>query len=336
VSDEPNQPTQQIDADGYHTAVLPTETLAGLGVKDGGRYIDMTMGGAGHTRMMLDAADCRVLALDRDGEAIRRAQGILTPYGDRVRVVQTAFDQVAQVAADNDFLPVNGILMDLGVSSRQLDVASRGFSFRSDGPLDMRMDAGANIPTAADLVRDLSEDELVRIFKEYGEERHARRIARAIVALRAATPITTTARLAALVEQAAPAQRGPRRIHPATRIFQALRIAVNDELGMLDRALDSAFELLADGGRFAVISFHSLEDRMVKRRMKGWTTGCVCPSSFPECRCGQVPLASRVTRKAQVAGDSERDSNRRARSARLRVIQRILPKEGENTPLSAS
>ncbi len=318
--------------DAYHTSVLPDAVIAALGPKDGGRYIDMTVGGAGHATLLLQAADCTLLALDRDPEAVRRARAVLTPFGDRVTVVHTPFNRVGRVARDHGFDGADGILMDLGVSSRQIDVGARGFSFRADGPLDMRMDSSSNGPTAADLVSELPEDELARIFKQYGEERHARRVARAIVALRAATPITTTGQLAALVEQTVPRPRGPRRIHPATRVFQALRIAVNDELGMLESALPDAFELLGIGGRLAVISFHSLEDRMVKHQMRDWCTGCICPPAFPECRCGRTPRARAVIRGAAKADDTENRANPRARSARLRAVQKQAMEGGATTP----
>jgi 16S rRNA (cytosine1402-N4)-methyltransferase len=213
--------------------------------------------------------------------------------------------------------------MDLGVSSRQLDAARRGFSFRHDGPLDMRMDPDSGL-SAADLVNTLPLEELTRIFFEYGEERHSRRIARRLVAERERTPFTTTLQLAEIVAAEMPrSKHDSGRIHPATRVFQALRIAVNDELGMLDRGLNAAFSVLAPGGRLAVISFHSLEDRIVKRRFADWSSGCVCPREFPECRCGVVPQARLLTRKVQVASEAEVNENPRARSARLRVIEKM-------------
>ncbi|MBI5137543.1 MAG: 16S rRNA (cytosine(1402)-N(4))-methyltransferase RsmH [Nitrospirae bacterium] len=318
---------------GYHVPVLPEQVLSALRPRDGGSYIDMTVGGAGHASLVLQAADCRLLALDRDPEAVTRATRRLAPFGARATVVHAPFDRVAEVAARHGFAGADGILMDLGVSSRQLDSAERGFSFRADAPLDMRMDPTTGA-TAADLVNTLDEAELARIFIEYGEERHARRIARAIVAARAAAPIATTLTLAGLVERSVPGQRGQRRIHPATRVFQALRIAVNDELGMLARALPDAFGLLAPGGRLAVISFHSLEDRMVKQTMRDWCTGCVCPPSFPECRCGRAPQARPVTRGAAMATEAETGANPRARSARLRAVEKLAA-SGEKAPQSA-
>jgi 16S rRNA (cytosine1402-N4)-methyltransferase len=284
----------------------------------------MTVGGGGHAALLLAASapGGRLLGLDRDPEALAAAGAALAPFGDRAVLARSAFDGVAGVAAAHGFAPADGIVMDLGVSSRQVDAPGRGFSFLREGPLDMRMDPDGPV-TAADLVNTLPEDELARIFKEYGEERHARRVARAVVRARALAPLATTAELARVVEGAVPRTRGPRRIHPATRVFQALRIAVNDELGQLDRGLEAAFALLAPGGRMAVIAFHSLEDRMVKRRFADWQTGCVCPKEFPECRCGRVPRARLLTRRAVQADADEVAANPRSRSARLRAVERL-------------
>jgi 16S rRNA (cytosine1402-N4)-methyltransferase len=289
------------------------------------RVVDMTVGGGGHAGLLLAATAPagRLLGLDRDPAALAAAERALTPFAGRFTLARSAFDAVDRVAAAHDFAPADAVLMDLGVSSRQLDDPARGFSFRSDGPLDMRMDSDGPV-TAADLVARLPEDELARIFKEYGEERHARRIARAIVRERAASPITTTARLADVVAAAVPArERRAARIHPATRVFQALRMAVNDEAGQLARGLERAFEVLGPGGRMAVISFHSLEDRAVKRFFKDLATGCTCPPSFPVCRCGRVPRATLLTRRAQRPAAAEVAANPRARSARLRAVEKV-------------
>ncbi|MDH4229892.1 MAG: 16S rRNA (cytosine(1402)-N(4))-methyltransferase RsmH [Nitrospirota bacterium] len=316
---------QQPDS-AYHTPVLGRDVvalLAGLPTPPE-RLIDMTLGGGGHATMLLEALpQARLLGIDRDPAALAAAGAALARFGDRARLASGAFDSVAELATQHGFAPANAILMDIGVSSRQLDDPARGFSFRADGPLDMRMDPRQEI-TAADLVNHLPEAELIRIFREYGEERHAGRIARAIVRDRAEkAPFTTTLQLAGLVERVVPRSADTRRIHPATRVFQALRIAVNDELGMLERGLTAAFDLLAPGGRLAVISFHSLEDRMVKERMLNWATGCVCPREFPECRCGRTPRALRVTRRAVQATDQEAAANPRARSARLRAVEKL-------------
>lgn len=309
----------------YHQPVLAEAVLTHLAPASGKRFIDMTLGGGGHASMLLDATapGGLLLGLDRDMNAIHAAKSRLAPFGDRATLVHAPFDRVAEAARDHGFAPADGILMDVGVSSRQLDDPERGFSFRHDAPLDMRMDQSANIPTAADLINSEPEAELARIFREYGEERHARRIAQAIAADREETPFTTTRQLAELVARVVPGHGKGQRIHPATRVFQALRIAVNDELGMLDKGLDAAFSVLARDGRLAVISFHSLEDRMVKHRFAEWTTGCICPKEFPVCRCGHVAKARAVTRKAIKATQEETKANPRARSARLRVIAKL-------------
>ncbi len=314
----------------YHTPVLAAAVLERLAPRPGERFIDMTLGGGGHAAMLLEATapDGVLLGIDRDMSAIDAARERLSAFGERIRFAHEPFDRVAQTATAHGFVPADGILMDVGVSSRQLDDPERGFSFRHDAPLDMRMDQDSDAPTAADLVNRAAEGELVRIFKEYGEERHARRIARAIAADREQVPFTTTKQLAELVSRVTPAYTKRARIHPATRVFQALRIAVNDELGMLDRGLDAAFSVLAPHGRMAVISFHSLEDRMVKRRFAEWTTGCICPKEFPVCRCGHLAKAKPVTRKAIKATAEEIDANPRARSARLRVISRLPEPDG--------
>jgi len=274
--------------------------------------------------MLLAASgpDGRLLGLDRDPHALAAAAAVLAPFGDRARLARCPFDQVADTAREHGFVPADGIVMDLGVSSRQLDDPARGFSFRHEGPLDMRMDPRGSV-TAADLVAELPEGELADLFFELGEERHSRRVARAVVRERQKAPITTTTRLAAVVEAAVPRRKGPARIHPATRVFQALRIAVNDELGQIDRGLDAAFDILAEGGRMAVISFHSLEDRMVKQRFRDWRTGCTCPPAFPECRCGRVPRARLLTRGAVKADAAEVAANPRSRSARLRAVEKL-------------
>ncbi|MDH5525934.1 MAG: 16S rRNA (cytosine(1402)-N(4))-methyltransferase RsmH [Nitrospirota bacterium] len=320
--------TSGVTGDAYHLPVLADGVRRVLAESPERleRLIDMTLGGGGHAAMLLEAAPhARLLGLDRDPAALRAASARLEPFGDRFVAARSTFDQVAEVARAHGFEHANGILMDVGVSSRQLDDAARGFSFRHDGPLDMRMDPDGPT-TAADLVNTLDETELTRIFREYGEERHAARIARAICQDRVESSFTTTLALASLVERVIPrrmqgADAG--RIHPATRIFQALRIAVNDELGMLERGLSAAFNLLPPGGRLAVISFHSLEDRLVKTQMADWTSGCICPREFPECRCGRLPMAKRVTRKPVVATAEEAAANPRSRSARLRAVERL-------------
>jgi len=313
-------------ADGYHMPVLCEQVRTLLAPRPGGRYLDMTVGGGGHAHMVLSATgpDGRLLGLDRDPDALVASAARLAPFAGRFTLAHTPFDHAADAAADAGFDAFDGILMDLGVSSWQINTPARGFSFMADGPLDMRMDPTADIPTAADLVATLDQTALADLIYQYGEERLSRRIARAIIGAREERPITTTAHLARVVSAAVP-KKAQQRIHPATRTFQALRIAVNDELGKLDSALDTAFDLLAPQGRLAVISFHSLEDRMVKARFKALATGCICPPSFPICNCHRTPRADLVIRGAKKGTDAEINDNPRARSARLRALIKRTP-----------
>jgi len=286
-----------------------------------GRFVDGTVGAGGHAEAILERApESRLLGLDRDPAALALARERLAPFGARATLVHASYeDMPAQVTAWlGDAAQVDGILLDLGVSSMQLDQAERGFAFLQDGPLDMRFDPASDAPTAADLVNLLDANELAEILYRYGEERHSRRIAQAIVAAR---PIHTTRELAGVVARA---QRGPReKIHPATRTFQALRIAVNDELGAVERALPRAIDLLRPGGRLAVISFHSLEDRIVKQTFKREATDCLCPPRQPVCTCGHTARVTLITRKPVEADDAEIARNPRSRSAKLRVVERL-------------
>ncbi|HEU0116597.1 MAG TPA: 16S rRNA (cytosine(1402)-N(4))-methyltransferase RsmH, partial [Thermomicrobiales bacterium] len=287
-------------ADGArHQPVLRDEAAAALAARPGGRYLDGTFGGGGHARAILAASapDGRLLALDADPAAIARARALAGEpgVGDRLTAVQGNFADLAEIAHDADFLPLDGILLDLGLSSYQLDAPERGFAFRFDAPLDMRFDPERGQP-AADLVNALPEDALADLLWRYGEERRSRAIARAIVAERTRAPIETTGRLASVIERAAGGRRGG--MHPATRSFQALRIATNDELGALKRGLDGAVASLAPGGRLVVISFHSLEDRIVKRFIDHERATCLCPPEAPVCVCGHVPRLTRVGRGA--------------------------------------
>lgn len=305
-----------------HTPVLLQETIAWLQPQPGGLYIDGTVGAGGHAASILAHAspDGRLLAIDRYPQALDVARQRLAEYGERVVFVQARFDAMAEVAARYGFAGVQGVLLDLGVSSLQLDDAQRGFSFQQEGPLDMRM--GPDAPTtAAAIVNTWPEEELARIIYTYGEERRSRRVARAIVAAR---PLRTTRELADAVAHAV---GGGGRIHPATRTFQALRIAVNGELEALEAVLPQAVALLAPGGRLAVIAFHSLEDRIVKQFMAREATDCVCPPRQPYCTCGHRATIRRVTRKPVRAGEAEIARNPRSRSARLRVAER-LPEAG--------
>lgn len=303
------------------------EVLDALHVVPGGRYCDGTVGGGGHVAQILDrsAPDGMVLGLDRDADAIDRAGRRLAPYGRRVRLCQGNFADVASLLAELGMVPVDGLLLDLGVSSFQLDEPGRGFSFSTDGPLDMRMDPAGDALPAGALIAQLSEQELSQLIREYGEEPASRRIARAIKRAQDGGEIQRTADLARVVT-AALGERRPRRhstIHPATRTFMALRMAVNDELGSLQRFLDTFTETLRPGGRVAVIAFHSLEDRAVKRAFARLANPCVCPPALPLCCCGRVASVSVVTRRPLRPSDAEQSGNPRSRSARLRVAERL-------------
>jgi 16S rRNA (cytosine1402-N4)-methyltransferase len=293
-----------------HVPVLLTEVLAALQPRSGGRYLDGTLGGGGHAAAILAASvpDGRLLGLDRDSAAIERVAARLQAESSRIELVQSDFRDLARVARERGFVPCNGVLLDLGLSSDQLASPERGFSFQLDGPLDMRFDR-AHGPTAADLLNTSDESELADIFFHYGEERRSRRLAKVVVERRRSRPFARTVDLVEAVETALGGRRG--RLHPATRAFQALRIAVNDELGALEQALTGAVEVLEARGRLAVISFHSLEDRIVKRFIRTHST--------PEAGLGLKDLA----RKPLVAGDDERERNPRSRSAKLRIAERL-------------
>ena len=308
-----------------HIPVLLDAVLAGLRITDiaAGRFIDATLGLGGHSAAILTANPAaRVLGFDRDPQALRIAADRLSIFGDRATLIHASYDQLAAAASAAGFDAVDGILFDLGLSSLQLDSSERGFAFRTEAPLDMRFDPTADIPTAADLVNTLEETELADVLFTYGDEPASRRIARAIVYQRAVTPIVSTTTLAELITQAAPSPRG-HKIHPATRSFQALRIVVNDELGALERTLPVAIEHLRAGGRLAVISFHSLEDRIVKQIFRREATDCLCPPHQLICTCRHVASIRLVTRKPIEAAGTEVAENPRSRSAKLRVIEKI-------------
>ena len=302
---------------------MPNEVLALLDPKPGEVYLDGTVGGGGHARLILDASapDGRLIGLDRDEDALGQARKVLAPYGERALLLHGNFSEASELLAAVGISAVDGLLLDLGVSSYQLDEGSRGFSFRIEAPLDMRMDTSHG-ETAADVVNAAPEEELARIFREYGEERWARRIARRIAAVRRQAPLTTTRQLADLVRDAVPGGHVPGRIHPATRVFQALRIHVNRELDHLALGLERGLELLKPGGRFVVISFHSLEDRMVKRFFQEESRECICPPRMPVCTCDHHPRLELLTRKGVRAADAEVTNNPRARSAILRAARR--------------
>jgi 16S rRNA (cytosine1402-N4)-methyltransferase len=306
-----------------HVPVLLEETVSRLVTEPGGWYLDATAGAGGHSAALLAAAglDARLLALDRDGEALELARAALAPFGDRVRLERANFAEMAGVAARLGRSGFRGILLDLGVSSMQLDRPERGFSFRADAPLDMRMDDRQAL-TAAGLLKRLPQEELASVLKRYGEEPMARRIARAVAeTLARGEPLETTQQLAALVERVKGGRRG--RIHPATQTFQALRIAVNGELEALAAALPAALDLLAPGGRLAVISFHSLEDRMVKQFMAAHEGRMESLAKGGARWAGQLPRGRRIGRRPVGPREDEVQRNPRARTAKLRVLERM-------------
>ena len=308
-----------------HRPVLLEETLRFLAPERGGLFIDCTVGLGGHSEAILNSSgETRVLGMDLDPAALEYARQRLASFGERFRAFQTNFRDIREVLQQANEHDPNGILVDLGVSSLQFDSPERGFSFRFDTPLDMRMDPTTG-ETAADLLQQLPESEIARIIFEYGEERHSRRIARRIVERREqGKPITTTTELADLVRLAAGGHKR-NQIHPATRTFQALRIAVNHELEGLGEFVESAVDLLIPYGRFVGISFHSLEDRILKRELRRLSGHCECPPRLPVCKCGAREAVEVLTRRPVVPGEREVEENPRARSAKLRAVERIGP-----------
>lgn len=302
---------------------MPREVLELLDPKSGGIYLDGTVGGGGHAGLILEASspDGLLIGLDRDRDALAAAAEHLKPFGDRAILRKSPFSKFGDVLDGLGIERLDGMLLDLGVSSHQVDTAGRGFSFRYDGPLDMRMDQEAG-ETAADVLASRSPEELTLIFRDYGEERFARRIARRIVAIRDEQPLTTTAQLADLVTDVVPSSKDTRRIHPATRVFQALRIQVNGELDQVAAGVKQGIDRLKPGGRLVVISFHSLEDRIVKRAFRDAAQGCTCPPKLPLCQCGNLPLVKILTRKVRRPTEEEIESNARSRSALLRAVDR--------------
>jgi len=303
-----------------HEPVLAREVVEVLRPEPGKLLLDGTLGGGGHSLLLLEQG-ARVIGIDKDPRAIAAAKARLARFGEAFRAVRADFRDAKNVLDALGLAAVDGALVDLGVSSPQVDAPERGFSFSRPGPLDMRMAAEGE--TLADLLRRIDERELARILREYGEEPFARPVARAVKrALERAEPLDT-GRLAEVVAQAIPRKAWPRKIHPATRTFQALRIAVNDELGALAAWLDGLPALLAPGGRAAAISFHSLEDRMVKEKFRALAQACTCPPDFPVCACGAKATFAPLTRKAVVASDAEVARNPRARSAKLRAVEKL-------------
>jgi len=302
-----------------HISVLLNEVIEGLAINDGALLVDGTFGAGGYSKAFLGAASCRVFGIDRDPSAVARGREIESNYDGRLRVLEGRFGEMVELLAAEGIDAVNGVALDLGVSSMQLDQAERGFSFQKDGPLDMRMEKAG--PSAADLVNSLPEAELADILWRYGEERHSRRVARAIVADRKETPFTTTRQLAEMIRRVVP--RSNDGIDPATRAFQGLRIAVNDELGEVERGLAAAERLLAPGGRLAVVSFHSLEDRAVKDFLRRRSGSEAQPSRhMPVAASSRAPSFRLIGRKAVQPTEDECRNNPRARSARLRIAER--------------
>lgn len=303
-----------------HIPVLLNETIEGLNIKENGIYVDGTAGGGGHSGEMLKHLTTgKLISIDQDPDAISALTQRFKKNENSI-IIKGNFADMKDLLELRGVRRVDGVLLDIGVSSHQLDTASRGFSFHEDAPLDMRMSRSG--VTAAELVNTLSYEELRDIIFEYGEERFAPAIAKGIVAARERKPVETTLELAEIVKENVP-QRVRREGHPARKTFQALRIAVNDELNVLSRGLDGAFELLGSGGRLAVITFHSLEDRIVKQKMADWCRGCTCPPDFPVCVCGNKPKARLVNKKPVCANGTELEDNPRARSAKLRICEKI-------------
>ena len=307
----------------HHVSVLLNEAVEALNIRPDGIYLDGTLGGAGHSSEIVRRLGTGLLiGVDRDPKALSAAEVRLAPWMDRVRLVHSNFCELDSILDGLGIPAVDGMLFDLGVSSPQLDEADRGFSYMADAPLDMRMDPGDSL-TAAEIVNTWPQEELRRILFAYGEERYAPLIAAAIVRRRAEQPIETTLELAAGIRSAMPQKALREKQHPAKRSFQAIRIAVNDELGAVDRMLGRAIDRLNPGGRLAVITFHSLEDRIVKNAMAQAAKGCTCPPEFPVCVCGKKPTVRLVTKKPVTSSEAELEANPRARSAKLRVAEKL-------------
>ena len=303
-----------------HFSVLLQECIEGLSIRPEGIYVDGTAGGAGHSKEIARRLTTgRLIALDKDPDAVRTASERLSCYPG-AQVVQTDFAEMSAVLDRLGVGQVDGILLDLGVSSYQLDNAERGFSYHQDAPLDMRMSREGL--SARDLVNTWSPEDMARIIREFGEEKYAWSIARNIAKARAEAPVETTGQLADIIRSSMPFS-ARRDGNPAKKTFQAIRIAVNGELDSLSRVLDSAFDRLAPGGRFCIITFHSLEDRMVKQKFAGFAKGCTCPPDFPVCVCGKKPRGKLITKKPVEPGEEELAQNRRSRSAKLRIIEKL-------------
>ena len=307
----------------HHVSVLLQECIDGLNIKPDGIYVDGTLGGAGHSSEIARRLTTgRLIGIDRDPVALKAASERLAPYLDRVTLVHSNFCEIASVLKELDIEGVDGILLDLGVSSPQLDDGARGFSYMADAPLDMRMN-NEDALSAHEVVNTWPQEELKRILYDYGEERYAPQIAAAVCRRREEKPIETTLELVDVIRSAMPAVALREKQHPAKRSFQAIRIAVNDELGSVEKVMRDAIPCLNQGGRLAIITFHSLEDRIVKTGMVAASRGCTCPPNFPVCVCGKQPQVKLVNKKPIVSGDVELEYNPRARSAKLRVCEKL-------------
>ena len=306
-----------------HKSVLLYETVDSLNIKPDGIYVDGTLGGGGHAYEVCSrlGKHGRLIGIDQDADAIAAATKRLEPFADKVTVVRSNYENIASVLHDLGIEKVDGIYLDLGVSSYQLDTASRGFTYREDAPLDMRMDQ-RNTQTAADIVNTYSETELYHIIRDYGEDRFAKNIAKHIVQRRQKKPYETTGELIETIKAAIPAKIRATGGHPAKRTFQAIRIELNHELDVLNRSIDTMIDLLKPGGRLSIITFHSLEDRIVKKRFRDNENPCICPPEFPVCMCGRKSKGTVITRKPIVPGEEELEYNKRSKSSKLRVFER--------------
>lgn len=305
-----------------HKSVLLYETVGSLNIKPGGIYVDGTLGGGGHAyEVCKRLGSGRLIGIDQDADAIQAAGRRLAPFKDKVTIVRSNYRSMAAVLKELEIPKVDGIYLDLGVSSYQLDTASRGFTYREDAPLDMRMDQ-RNQETAADIINGYSEMELFRIIRDYGEDRFAKNIAKHIVRAREEKPVRTTGELCEIIKAAIPAKVRATGGHPAKRTFQAIRIELNHELDVLEESIDDMIKLLNPGGRLSIITFHSLEDRIVKNRFRTNEDPCICPPDFPVCVCGRKSLGKVVTRKPILPSEEELEENSRSKSAKLRVFER--------------
>ncbi len=309
-----------------HYSVMLTETVDGLAVKKGGTYLDCTTGGGGHSEEILKrikaAGGGRLICIDRDPDALAAAGKRLEKYGDAVTFIKGNFGDAPELLRENGINSIDGAVADLGVSSFQLDTPERGFSYMNDAPLDMRMSKGEG-KSAYDVINGYDEKELARIITLYGEERFAKRIASFIVNERSKSPIETTFQLNEIIKDAIPAKNRREGPHPSKRTFQAIRIEVNGELDVIDRVINGLFPMLNPGGRFSFISFHSLEDRIIKHTYLEYTEGCTCPPDFPVCVCGKKPQAKIITKKPILPSEKELEENPRSRSAKLRILEKI-------------